>query len=84
MNDPCKDCAKRQEDEYGLFCDLSCGLATVYAHYQLGVKTFIAWIRTHQLIKPDANSLTRFEPFYQVEERELRGWLSNHKGVEGC
>jgi len=74
MNDPCEGCAGRQEDEYGLYCDLSCGKATAYANYQWGVKTMMAWIRTHQIIKPDDDSLTRFEPFYQIEERELCEW----------
>jgi hypothetical protein len=31
----------------------------------------VAWIRSHELIKPDKDSLTRFEPYYHIEEREL-------------
>ena len=68
---PCDGCKEKQVDEYGLLCDLSCGKATAYANYQWGIESVISWIRGHDLIKPDGNSLTRFEPFYQIEEREL-------------
>ena len=71
MDDPCIGCKEKQEDEYGLFCDLACGKATSYASYQWGFKSAIKWIRSHQLIKPDEDSITRFEPFYQIEEGEL-------------
>jgi len=71
MKDPCVDCDKKQEDEYGLYCDLSCGKATAYANYQWGVKSVLLWIRRHDLIKPDDNSITRFEPFYQIEESDI-------------
>ena len=42
-----------------------------------GIKEVVEWIETHQLIKPDKDSLTRFEPFYQIGEKELRKWLSS-------
>lgn len=34
-------------------------------------KDMVEWIREHELIKPDENSVTQFYPFYQIEEREL-------------
>ena len=71
MDDPCVNCKERQEDSYGLFCDISCGKATAYANYQWGVKSVFAWIRSHDLIKPDKDSLTRFEPFYQINESDI-------------
>jgi len=50
--------------------------ATILQAHQLGRQEgrqeVIDWIRAHPLIAPDKNSLTRFEPFYQIEEAELR------------
>ena len=43
MEGPCKDCEDRVEDEYGLFCDISCGLNTAYRNYQRGVKEVVDW-----------------------------------------
>ncbi len=37
-----------------------------------GRREVTKWIRSHKLIEPDKDSLTRFEPFYQIEESELR------------
>ena len=39
-----------------------------------GIKEAVGWIKSHQLIKPDDDSVTRFEPFYQIEEAELKEW----------
>lgn len=32
----------------------------------------IDWIEKHELIKPDENSLTQFEPYYHIESKELK------------
>jgi hypothetical protein len=29
------------------------------------------WLEKHYLVKPDANSLTQFYPFYQIEQRDI-------------
>ena len=42
--------------------------------YQAGAKDTIRWIESHPLIKPDENSITRFEPFYQIEQKELENY----------
>ena len=42
--------------------------------FKAGIKEVVEWIRTHQLIKPDDDSITRFEPFYQIEEAKLKEW----------
>uniref|UniRef100_A0A6M3LVA6 Uncharacterized protein n=1 Tax=viral metagenome TaxID=1070528 RepID=A0A6M3LVA6_9ZZZZ len=34
---PCEGCRDKVEDQWGLFCDISCGLATTYIHYMAGV-----------------------------------------------
>ncbi len=36
------------------------------------ISNMVEWVKTHQLIEPDNDSLTRFEPFYQIELRELK------------
>ena len=40
--------------------------------YQSGMRKIVEWIEQHQLIKPDTYSITRFEPFYQIEQKELK------------
>ena len=39
-----------------------------------GIKEVVRWIKSHQLIKPDKDSITRFEPFYQIEKAKLKEW----------
>ncbi len=39
-----------------------------------GIKEVVEWIESHPLIEPHEDSLTRFEPFYQIEKRELKEW----------
>lgn len=39
-----------------------------------GIKKMVEWIKSHQLIEPDKNSLTRFKPFYQIEQSKLKEW----------
>jgi len=45
-----------------------------YRDYQAGIKEVIEWIKKHELTSPDDNSITRFYPFYYIEERELKEW----------
>jgi len=45
-----------------------------YQDFQAGIKEVVEWIRKHQLVQPDNNSITQFYPFYQIEERELKEW----------
>ena len=42
--------------------------------YQSGMRKIVEWIEQHQLIKPDTYSITRFEPFYQIEQKELKAF----------
>lgn len=37
-----------------------------------GMREVVEWIKTHTLIEPDKDSLTQFEPFYQVTEAFLK------------
>lgn len=39
--------------------------------YQAGIKEVVEWVQSHTLIKPNKDSLTKFTPFYQIEEQEL-------------
>lgn len=41
---------------------------------QEGIREVIDKIKSHQLIEPKKDSITRFEPFYQIEQSELREW----------
>jgi hypothetical protein len=76
MKDPCKDCLSVNKfvDDYGYLCDLHCGKHSAYLNHQEGVKEVIDWIKTHQLIEPDKDSLTKFEPYYMIEAKELKEW----------
>jgi hypothetical protein len=40
--------------------------------YKAGKQSILDFIRHHTLIKPDKNSITRYEPFYQITEKELK------------
>lgn len=44
-----------------------------------GRKEVVKWIKEHPLIAPDENSLTKFEPFYQIEHAELKKWGIDEK-----
>jgi len=46
----------------------------------LGIYEVIEWIKKHQLVEPDSNSITQFHPFYQIKERELEEWSKKKEG----
>lgn len=56
---PCDGCDKKQEDEHGLLCDLSCGKHSAYLNQEAGadamLKGVIKWIRGFEesLMCPD-------------------------------
>lgn len=73
---------------YSLPCN-KCGLGLFEAGYnkalaqlagmaeeckQQGRREVVEWVKTHSLIAPDKNSITRFEPFYQITQVELKEW----------
>lgn len=33
---PCDGCDKKEEDEYGLYCNIVCGKATAHSNYEAG------------------------------------------------
>ena len=39
-----------------------------------GRQEIVEWIKWHPLIAPKQDSTTRFEPFYQIEQSELKKW----------
>jgi len=41
MLDPCENCKEKTVDEYGLYCDIFCGLATAYSNHQAGVREVV-------------------------------------------
>lgn len=71
MQDPCKNCSSKVIDTYGYYCDWVCGARSAWANYQAGIKEVVSWIKKHDLIKPDKESMTQFESFYQIEAKEL-------------
>ena len=42
--------------------------------FKEGIREVVEWIKSHQLIEPDDNSITRFSPFYQIEKAKLKEW----------
>ena len=45
MKNPCDNCDRKREDEYGLLCDISCGQASAYRNYQVGIKEAIEMVK---------------------------------------
>jgi hypothetical protein len=39
--DPCKKCKRREEDSYGMVCNLWCGKHTYYVTYMYGVDSLL-------------------------------------------
>ncbi len=74
MKNLCISCSNRAIDDYGYVCDLYCGKHSEWLNYQAGIKEVMEWIETHNLIKPDEDSITQFSPFYQIEQKELKKW----------
>lgn len=74
MKDPCKDCKRKEIDEHGYLCDLFCGEYSAHINQMAGITVAIDWIKLHTLIEPDKDSLTRFEPYYMIEAKELKEW----------
>ncbi len=48
MKNPCENCPDVFKDQYGYFCDLSCGRYGQWLAHQEGVKEAVAWIRNNQ------------------------------------
>jgi hypothetical protein len=42
--DPCKDCPKKEVDDWGLVCDLACGKASAHDNYKSGAKDMLKYI----------------------------------------
>ena len=49
MINPCESCPNKQEDIYGLLCDLSCGKHSMYVNYQAGIKEALDWFKSHKV-----------------------------------
>ncbi len=47
MRNPCENCTSKQEDIYGLLCDLSCGKHSMYVNYQSGIKEVVDWVNAN-------------------------------------
>ena len=43
--DPCKDCIRKREDDYGLICDMACGQHTRYKNYEAGADAMIEAVK---------------------------------------
>lgn len=74
MKEPCIDCPDKLVDDWGYVCDIHCGKRSQWLNYQAGIREVVEWIESHQLIEPSKDSLTRFEPFYQIEQVKLKEW----------
>jgi hypothetical protein len=48
---PCDDCKNKQEDDYGLICDLGCGCHSMYwnysAGYKEGIEEVVDWLENN-------------------------------------
>jgi len=41
MKDPCDGCKQKEEDDWGLVCDIACGLAFAYGNYEAGADALL-------------------------------------------
>ncbi len=53
--DPCKDCSRKEEDDWGLVCDLACGKATDYDWYKQGARDMLTALKEHGFISEVKN-----------------------------
>jgi len=56
-------------------CDKSDeGIAGAQAKYtwETAIREVVKWIQSHQLVEPSPDSITRFAPFYQIDQAELK------------
>ena len=44
---PCDTCEQKEEDEYGLVCDIACGAYTANANFMLGAKEQLKRVAEH-------------------------------------
>ena len=72
MKNPCENCDRKQEDEYGLLCDLACGGYTAWLNYQAGIKEAIEIVG--KLENPYAFSDGKCIPKYEA----------GYNGYENC
>ena len=73
MKNPCTDCPDKVEDEYGLVCDLACGKHTGHENYQAGIREVVRYVGSHFVVRPDKDSITRFEPYYMIAVSDVEG-----------
>jgi len=44
MKNPCDKCERKEEDEYGLVCDLACGKHSAWFNHQEGIREVVTWL----------------------------------------
>ena len=71
---PCVECPKKVEDEYGLFCDLACGLFTRYCYKEAGADAMLEALKEKGIYVDVATTVTNNvnpDTFHQFQ----KGWL---------
>lgn len=86
-----KDCKYQPDgDRDELWADLGLVYQKIYLEgcrkqaeisFKAGIREAVDFICNHNLVKPDDDSITRFEPYYMVEVRMLKSFLKEH-GIE--
>lgn len=46
IEDPCEDCTRKEEDDYGLVCSFWCTSALEYTYYMIGYKDGLHELKT--------------------------------------
>ncbi len=70
MKNPCENCFNKQEDTYGLLCDLSCGKHSMYINYQAGIKEVVDWVDKQKGYYPDSDYFNILVYDWQVKVKE--------------
>lgn len=78
MKEPCIDCTNKQTDEYGYFCDLSCGKRTAWVNYQAGIKETVKWVNNYwtNVIPPIVTQVS-LNKFYKEWQSQMEDWGIN-------
>jgi predicted oxidoreductase len=76
VKEPCIDCSNKIIDDFGYFCDIACGERTAWLNFKAGIRKVVEWIeQEHIVVRPDANSISQFHPYYIIPVSELESKL---------
>jgi len=86
---PCDGCPKKEEDCYGLVCDLVCGKNSAWVNHEAGADALWEAVKAQRLVEITEKTKTITLPketaaFWKSEDFDtLFEWI-NKVGISGC